>query len=390
MEKKGVLAQVAILSLFFISAGASVVNPALQGLAATYSDVPFTTVLLIATLPTLMYIPFSILAGALAGSKIKFRTLALVGAVLWVIGGLAPYLFSDFTAVLVARVVFGIGLGVVSPLGSALILRLFEGKARANLMGVGSALMNGGAIVFMLVAGVLAAKQVNLVWLVHLTGAAALVLLALWLPEPEKVVKVAGQAKVPTPLGVWGYILVFFTATLLFYPMLLTMSTIVVTGGLGTAAAAGLILSIFTGGGFLSSLVFGKVAPVTGRFSLSLALALLGIGMAIIFFGNSLTMLFVGAAVAGLGSGLEFPAVMMLMGRIAPPAVIGGAVGLGMAAMKAAGFLSPYYMSAIRGISGNDAVGFPIFVGAIGFVALAVFFAVANWKAPVAAVAQEA
>lgn len=32
---------------------------------------------------------------------------------------------------------------------------------------------------------------------------------------------------------------------------------------------------------------------------------------------------------------------MMLMGRIAPPAVIDGAVGLGIAAMKLASFLSP-------------------------------------------------
>jgi len=232
MEKKGVLAQAAILSLFFICAGAAVVNPALQGLAEAYAGVPFTTVLLIATLPTLMYVPFSVLAGAVAGSVIKFRTLALGGAVLWVVGGLAPFVFSDFMAVIVARVVFGIGLGIVSPLGGALILRLFEGKTRANLMGLGSALMNGGAIVFMLIAGVLAAQQVQLVWLVHLIGIVALVMLALWLPEPEKIVKVAGAAKVPTPLGVWGYIVVFSVATTLMYPMLLTMSTLIVESGL--------------------------------------------------------------------------------------------------------------------------------------------------------------
>ncbi len=33
---------------------------------------------------------------------------------------------------------------------------------------------------------------------------------------------------------------------------------------------------------------------------------------------------------------------MMLMGRIAPPAVIDGAVGLGIAAMKLASFLSQF------------------------------------------------
>jgi MFS family permease len=100
-------------------------------------------------------------------------------------------------------------------------------------------------------------------------------------------------------------------------------------------------------------------------------------------------MLFVAAAIAGLGSGLQFPAIMMLMGRIAPPAVIGGAVGLAMAAMKLASFLSPYYMMALAGISGNNAVQFPILVASICFAVLAMFFIVANWKPKAVPAAQQ-
>ncbi|MBN1317391.1 MAG: MFS transporter [Anaerolineales bacterium] len=390
MEKKGFLAQAAILSLYFISAGASVVNPALQGLAKTYSDVPFSTVLLVATLPTLMYIPFSIIAGVVAGSKIKYRTLSLVGAILWLVGGLAPLVFQDFTAILVARVVFGIGLGTVSPLGSALILRIFDGEKRANLLGLGSALMNGGGIVFMLLAGVLAAARVHAVWYVHLFGAIALVLVALWLPEPEQVIKAKSGERAPTPLGVWGYILLIFLITTLMYPMLLTMSTLIETGGFGTAAASGVVLSIFTGGGFLSSLVFGKLSKAVGRFSLPIALALFAVGMVMIAFGNSLTMIIIGATIAGFGSGISFPAVLMLMGKLAPPAVISGAMGLLMSFNKLAGFLSPYYMKALASISGNITVQFPLVVATVGFAILTVVFFVANLKPPAAAAPQKA
>lgn len=390
MEKRGLMAQIAILSLSFISAGASAVNPALQGLAGAYPDLPFTTILLVATLPTLMYIPFSIIAGAVAGSKIKFRTLALLGAVLWVVGGLAPLVFRNFTAILAARVLFGIGLGIVSPLASALILRLFDGKKRASLMGFGSAMMNAGGIVFMLLGGVLAATFVHNVWFDYLFGVVALLLLVLWLPEPAKIEKAQSGVKTSMPAGVWVYVFLMFLFTTLMYPMLLSMSTLIVKGGLGTAAAAGLVLSLFTGGGFLSSLVYGKVSSKVGRFSLALSLALFAIGIGLIATSASLAVVIVGAVIAGFGSGIQFPAIMMLMGKVAPPAVISGAVGLALAGNKLAGFLSPYWMSLLAKVSGNSAVQFPLIVGAVGFAVLAVVLAVVNARPAAAPRAQVA
>jgi len=149
------------------------------------------------------------------------------------------------------------------------------------------------------------------------------------------------------------------------------------------------VLSIFTGGGFLSSLVFGKISGVTKRFSASVALVLLAIGMLIMATATSLTMLVVGSTIAGLGSGIWFPSVMMLMGQIAPPAVIGGAVGLAMASMKLASFFCTYYMAALAGISGTKAVQFPILVASIGFALLAIFFIVTNWKPKAVPAAQQ-
>lgn len=380
MDRKGVLPSIAILALFFVGAGGSLVNPALQGLAEFYKSVPFTTLLLVATLPTLVYVPASIIGGSVAGSKIKYRTLALAGLLLWIVGGLAPYFVRDFAAVLIARTAFGIGLGLISPLGGALVLRMFEGAKRGSMMGYGSALTNGGAIVFMTTAGYLAAKSVHLVWWAHLLGVLALIIVALWLPEPEKVEKVAGAPKVPTPFGVWGYAILLFVTTVLMYPMLLSMSTLITTSGLGTAAAAGTVLSTFTIGGFVGSLAFGKVSAVMKRLTIALALFLFGVGMVTIAYGTTLPMLYVGAAIVGLGSGTCFPSVMMLMGKIAPPAVIGGAVGVIMAGTKLAGFVSPYYMQAIAAISGNASVTLPLVVGAVGFVALGIVFLIGGLK----------
>ena len=43
------------------------------------------------------------------------------------------------------------------------------------------------------------------------------------------------------------------------YPLLVNMSTIIITDNLGDAASAGVVLSMFTVGGMIAGAIFGKV-----------------------------------------------------------------------------------------------------------------------------------
>ena len=86
-----------ILAMAFFGMGVGTITPALNAIFVQFSDLPITTLLLVSTLPSLTVIPATLIAGSVAGSKVKYRTLAIIGMTLFVLGGVAPYFATDFT-----------------------------------------------------------------------------------------------------------------------------------------------------------------------------------------------------------------------------------------------------------------------------------------------------
>ena len=115
-----------------------------------------------------------------------YRPLLILGTLLFTAAGAAPFWISDFKTILISRALFGIGLGVLMPLGNAVILNLFDGQERANMLGMSGLVMNLGGIVLQLLGGVLCAIKWNYAFLAHLLGAIPLIMVMLMLPEPER------------------------------------------------------------------------------------------------------------------------------------------------------------------------------------------------------------
>ncbi len=66
--------------------------------------------------------------------------MAILGILVMSLGGAFPFLMpdiTDYTLVIVSRVIVGIGLGVMFPVGNATIIALFEGEKRSRLLGLG-------------------------------------------------------------------------------------------------------------------------------------------------------------------------------------------------------------------------------------------------------------
>ncbi len=83
-KRKAVLA---ILSMAFINLAASATSPALATISGHFPDAPQTAIASIATLPSLTAVPFTILCGMIAGRKVRFRTLTLIGLAVTCMGG---------------------------------------------------------------------------------------------------------------------------------------------------------------------------------------------------------------------------------------------------------------------------------------------------------------
>lgn len=381
MAKSKSVVTFAVMSVFFVAMGIGTITPAIQSIMEAFPEIPFSTLLLVSTLPSLLIIPATLFSGAMAGTKIGYRPLLIMALVLFVAGGVAPAFMNNFTTILVSRAVFGIGIGLLSPLGNALVLGLFDGQQRANMLGLGSVVMNLGGIAFQMLGGFLAAISWRYSFLAHGIAIASLLVVLFLLPEPEKIAAPAGP-KATMPLAVYLISLLFGLAMMLNYPMLVNMSTIIISGNLGTPAAAGMVLSMFTVGGMFAGTIFGKLYQVVNRFTITVGLVITAIGMALVYYANSLLILTIGSTGVGIGFGLVMPAVMMILGMIVPPHAFAIASGILMAVMNAFAFLSTYYIELVARVTGAPAVRSPIFVALCAYAAAAVIYTLARLKAP--------
>ncbi|MBC3889040.1 MFS transporter [Acetobacterium paludosum] len=358
------LSMFTIMALAFFGMGVGTITPALNAIFVQFNTLPITTLLLVSTLPSLLVIPATIIAGSVAGSKVKYKTLAILGMALFVLGGVAPYFATDFTVILIERAVFGIGLGIMSPLANSLVMGLYEGDKLATMTGIVTLAMNIGGMVLQYLGGYMASIGWNYSFLPHGLGIISLIMVIFFLPEPAKAPVTVQTELVPKeklPVKVWITVLVYGIFTLTIYPMLVNMSTLIVNRGLGTTATAGIVLAFLTIGGMLAGSVFGKLFKISNRFILALGFAIAVAGSLIVVYAGNIYMLAVGAFLGGFAMSTLIPGCMMIIGMTAKPAQMAFAVSLFFAGMNLFGFLSTYWIGAIAAITG-DAVTAPILV----------------------------
>lgn len=367
----------AILSLAFLTMGVSTTTPALASIGRAFPAVDHNTLMLVSTMPSIIAVPVTIATGKLAMSRVKCRTLAVAGILIFIIAGIAPYFLHDFRCILISRAAFGAGLGTVSPLASILILHLFVGNTRENLMGVMNFFSNIGGIVFQFLGGLLCSFSWQDTFLTYLLAAVPLVIVILLLPEPPPF-KGARKETGPQKMRVspWAvlWILVYFAFTLFLYPMFLNISSIIIDGGYGTAAAAGFVLTMFTVGGMVSSALFGAAFRTLKHFIISAGFLLTAVGFVCLAAGHNLMLLIVGCVLAGLGFGLVAPTVILYVGLSVPPPSRAMVVSLTMAFANFGGFLSPYFFSLVKTVGNIPQERFPFFCSLAYFAAVALLF----------------
>ncbi|UYO64147.1 MFS transporter [Acetobacterium wieringae] len=369
-----------ILAMAFFGMGVGTITPALNAIFVQFSDLPITTLLLVSTLPSLTVIPATLIAGSVAGSKVKYRTLAVLGMTLFVLGGVAPYFATDFSVILIERAVFGIGLGIMSPLANSLVMGVYEGDKVATMTGMVTLAMNIGGMVLQFMGGYFAGIGWNYSFLPHALGIISLLLVIFFLPEPAQAPVTAETQKAPKeklPVKLFIIVLVYGIYTLSVYPMLVNMSTLIVERGMGTTATAGIVLALLTIGGMVAGSVFGKLFKISGRFIMAVGYALATIGFALVVFASNIALLSVGVFIEGFAMSTLIPASMMLISMTVKPSQMALGVSFFMAGMNLFGFLSTYWIGAIAGITG-DAVTAPIAVSVAVTTVFFVIFLIVN------------
>ena len=161
-KKSLALTLLGILPVFALAQSVQAINPALQSLSEYYADIPYSVVLLLSSIVSLVVIPVSSASGALAGRKVSYRALSITAMACVLAGGVLPYwVMANFPLTLICRMVVGVGIGIASPLSSALIMKLLPPEKQALWQGVGTAVMNLCGVFYQSVSGVVCLRDVR-------------------------------------------------------------------------------------------------------------------------------------------------------------------------------------------------------------------------------------
>ena len=234
------------------------ISPALPGLQRLFADESHAAMLtrLLVPAPSLSIALLAPLAG-LAVDRFGRRSLLLAGILLFVVSGSAGLYLPDLPTIFVSRIVLGIAVAFIMTAQTALIGDYFTGETRTALTGLQISARNFGGLVFILLAGSVAAISPRLAFGVY--GLAVLVLPLTWLAivEPRRTSprQQVGQETLTGEQGRWrlpflGLVALQSITNMFFFIMPTQLPFFLEDQGYDSAALTGLTLSglMLTGG----------------------------------------------------------------------------------------------------------------------------------------------
>ena len=176
---RGTIPLITLIGIWSISALNALpglaVTPILGKLTVIFPHSTELDVQMLSSLPSLLIIPFIILAGKLT-EKVNFIRLLQVGLAIFALSGIL-YLFAGKMWQLIAiSAMLGVGSGMIIPLSTGLISKYFVGPYRVKQFGFSSAITNITLVVATAVTGYLAEVNWHLPFVVYLFPLVSLVL----------------------------------------------------------------------------------------------------------------------------------------------------------------------------------------------------------------------
>ncbi|WP_156009108.1 MFS transporter [Streptococcus ruminantium] len=236
------------------------------------------------------------------------RAIIIIGLLLMATGGSMPVLFSAFPLVFLARILLGLGIGLINARAINIIGTFFAGKERVQMMGLrGSAEVLGSAGLTLLV-GWLIQFGWQRAFMVYLFAMVILALFVLFVPQEEfaahseiKLEEPGTKIKLDRYMWKLGIILAFLAFFVINVNTFLTIRIpqIVLEKGIGTAQQASLILSLMQVMGIVAGTLFGFLMGRLKGWLLAVSYAIYGLAVIGITVAGSLWLLGLGSMISG-------------------------------------------------------------------------------------------
>ena len=375
--------KLAVYSFSILMMGAAGVATGLAPIMAHFEPLGYSTATVqfyLISAPCITVFIMAIVTGKLA-TMVPVKPLMMIGILLFLVCGTAPFFIHNLLAIFVLRLIFGCGLGLVQSLSPIVIANCFEGDERASVMGVQTTAQMIGCAVMCLLGGIISAIDWKITFCVHLLAVIPLIIVPIFMPNIKKQKEEAGnvkQEKSHLTGKAWYCVVGFFIFFIFGQIYTLYNALIIDSYGIGSPADAGTATTFFCIGGIIMGLIFGKIFVKTRLFSMTIGYLLCAVSSVICAVAANIAMDWIGAIILGAAFGMIMPCVFMR----GPATVKGAAIPIVIALLTAAQGLgqtvSPYVCAFVANMFPDSNAGTVSFwfcaIGCVILAVISVFF----------------
>ena len=322
---QGTIPLITLIGIWSISALTSLpglaVSPILGELSTIFPHATELDIQMLTSLPSLLIIPFVLLAGKLA-EKRDFIRLLRVGLWLFAASGVLYLFSSKMWQLMAVSALLGIGAGLIIPLSTGLISRYFTGEYRVKQFGYSSAITNMTLVVATAVTGYLAEVHWRLPFVVYLLPLISLVLSAYLKENTVSVTVKQASAVIPSmqsaPVisGKYGIHIRHLIQLMLFYGVV-TYVVLAVTFNLPflmeahhfSSGNSGLLISLFFLAIMAPGFMLDNIVKLLGNKTKLYSLLAVAVGLLLIWISPTEWLIVPGCILVGLGYGIIQPLI---------------------------------------------------------------------------------
>lgn len=322
---QGTIPLITLIGIWSISALTSLpglaVSPILGELSTIFPHATELDIQMLTSLPSLLIIPFVLLAGKLA-EKRDFIRLLRVGLWLFAASGVLYLFSSKMWQLMAVSALLSIGAGLIIPLSTGLISRYFTGEYRVKQFGYSSAITNMTLVVATAVTGYLAEVHWRLPFVVYLLPLISLVLSAYLKKNTVSVTVKQASAVIPSmqsaPVisGKYGIHIRHLIQLMLFYGVV-TYVVLAVTFNLPflmeahhfSSGNSGLMISLFFLAIMAPGFMLDNIVKLLGNKTKLYSLLAVAVGLLLIWISPTEWLIVPGCILVGLGYGIIQPLI---------------------------------------------------------------------------------
>lgn len=358
---KGYITLWALLGIWSVSALTSLpglaVSPISEELAVIFPKASEVNIQMLTTLPSLLIIPFILLAGFIS-ERVGYIRLLNIGLWLFLLSGALYFVCGSIMQLIAVSAFLGVGAGIIVPLSTALVSKFFTGAERTRQYGYVSAITNIALVLATAVTGWLADIQWRLPFLVYLLPVFSIILL----PAIKRdAASVGNDVKHSNDTASAGDFINYRSLSkyMLFY-LLITYLVMAVSidlpfllGKLGyDSAVAGLVTAVFFLSMMTPGLFINRILALLKGNILWVSLLFIALGLLDISLNSSLLFIVIGCIVAGFGYGMAQPYIYDATASLASANKVTTALALVMTMNYVAIVISPFVIELLQDLSG--------------------------------------